>query len=537
MLDAVLQYEEGNYKEAKDQLRALASASPDNDAVLYYLAQCEYRLGETAVAINHLTKAVSLDGNNYWYRQWLSLFHAGVGNTAKQIELLEGILADFPDKALGTAGDLAMLYLDAGRYEDALKMVETIERLTGENEQTVTTRYDILRQLGRDKEAGEALKAYTEYEPSAPILSMLGDFYMSDEKDSLALNSYLKALELDPAYIPALLGKGEVYRLRGDDAAYFDTMGEFMSSQSVPASSKSMYINNALQSLDRRQLMSLVDDFNILVDKAIAAHPVDTTILRSAGTYCFLTGQEERAKAIFKVSADLYPGSIGQEAAYLEVLEMSRDWSTLRARAEDDYARTFNSEFLNFATEAAYFQDDYSGVINYSTIIANDGSARPEARSTAWGMIGDIYHELGKNGKAFNAYDKALKLNPDNSNVLNNYAYYTAIRGGCLKKAEKMAARAVELASDNGNNLDTYGWILHLRKKDAEAKPIFQKAMIHGGKESAVILDHYAEVLFSLKEYDLARMYWIQAKSKNTNGEVPDLEERVARREKQMQGK
>ena len=537
MLDAVLQYEEGNYKEAKDQLKALASASPENDAVLYYLAQCEYRLGETATAINHLSKAVSLDRKNYWYRQWLSLFYAGVGNTTKQIELLEGILADFPDKALNTAGDLAMLYLDAGRLNDALEMVKTVERLTGENEQTVTTRYDILRHLGRDAEAAEALESYTLLEPSAHILSMLGDYYMGDEKDSLALESYMKALEVDPGYIPALLGKGEVYRQRGSNDEYFQVMGEFMESPAVPVSSKSMYIDNAIRSLDRRQLLGLQSEFNGIIAKALNVHPNDSTLLRSAGTYCYFTSQEDSAKDFFRRSADLYPESIGQEVAYLEMLEITRDWAALRDRAEDDYIRMSNSEFLNFASEAAYFQSDNDGIIFYNKIIANDKGARPEVRSNAWGMIGDMYFERGKNGKAFSAYKKALKQNPDNANVLNNYAYYSALKGGCLKKAEKMAARAVELAPDNGNNLDTYGWILHLRKKDAEAKPVFQRAMIHGGKESAVILDHYAEVLFSLKEYDLARMYWIQAKSKNENGEVPDLDERVAKREKSMTGK
>ena len=537
MLDAVLQYQEGNYREAKDQLKALASAAPQNDAVLYYLAQCEYRLGETATAINHLSKAVSIDSGNYWYRQWLSLFYAGVGNSAKQIELLEGILADFPDKTLNTAGDLAMLYLDAGRYEDALEMVKTVERLTGENDQTVTTRYNILRQLGRDADAAAALEDYTLYDQSAPILSMLGDFYMGDEKDSLALVSYQRALEADPGYIPALLGKSEVYRQRGDNDEYFQVMGEFMESPSVPVSSKCMYIDNAVRSLDRRQLTGLRGDFNTIIGKAVNLHPDDSTLLRSVGTYCFFTGQEDSAKGFFRRSADLYPESIGQEAAYLEILEITRDWAALRDRAEDDYIRMSNSEFLNFASEAAYFQGDKEGVIFYNRIIAGDGKVRPEARSSAWGMIGDMYFDMDKKGRAFNAYNKALKLNPDNSGVLNNYAYYSAIRGGCLKKAEKMAARAVELDSDNGNNLDTYGWILHLRGKDSEAKPVFQRAMIHGGKESAVILDHYAEVLFSLKEYDLARMYWIQAKSQNTGGEVPDLDERVARREKVMNGK
>ena len=32
--------------------------------------------------------------------------------------------------------------------------------------------------------------------------------------------------------------------------------------------------------------------------------------------------------------------------------------------------------------------------------------------------------------------------------------------------------------------------------------------MVYGGKESAEVLDHYAEALFALKDYNLAFLYW-----------------------------
>jgi predicted GTPase len=60
-----------------------------------------------------------------------------------------------------------------------------------------------------------------------------------------------------------------------------------------------------------------------------------------------------------------------------------------------------------------------------------------------------------------------------------------------------------------------------------EAKPFFKRAMLHGGKDSAVILDHYAEVLFALKEYDRAFVYWNMAKQKNVDGSVENLEEKI----------
>ena len=52
-------------------------------------------------------------------------------------------------------------------------------------------------------------------------------------------------------------------------------------------------------------------------------------------------------------------------------------------------------------------------------------------------------------------------------------------------------------------------------EKPVEAKTHLKHAMMYGGKESAAILDHYAEVLYALKEYDLAFIYWDQADAKD----------------------
>jgi hypothetical protein len=56
--------------------------------------------------------------------------------------------------------------------------------------------------------------------------------------------------------------------------------------------------------------------------------------------------------------------------------------------------------------------------------------------------------------------------------------------------------------------------------------------MLNGGKDSAVILDHYAEVLFALKEYDMAFVYWNLAKQKN-NGDIPDLDKKIGKRKEE----
>ena len=92
-----------------------------------------------------------------------------------------------------------------------------------------------------------------------------------------------------------------------------------------------------------------------------------------------------------------------------------------------------------------------------------------------------------------------------------------------------MSKKTIAAEPDNPTYLDTFGWILHLQGKDLEAKAMFKHAMLYGGKDSAVILDHYAEVLYSLKEYDLAKVYWNLAISKN-DGELKNLEKKVKHR-------
>ena len=105
-----------------------------------------------------------------------------------------------------------------------------------------------------------------------------------------------------------------------------------------------------------------------------------------------------------------------------------------------------------------------------------------------------------------------------------------------MKKAYAMSRKTIEAEPDNATYLDTFGWILYLMGRPEEAKPHFKHAMLYGGKESVVILDHYAEVLFALGEYDRAIVYWNLALHSN-KGEIADLEEKVNQRRLQMKKK
>ena len=529
LVDAVALYNNRNYAQSRTLLQTLSKAAPDNDAIWYYLGLNEALLGNADASISHLRKAVELDPHNYWYKRRLADLYRAAGEDEMVVQMYESILQEFPDK-MEVSYDLLSLYLKQEQFEKALQTLADIEKTSGPSEQVTRTRYDILRQLARDEEAIQALVDFNDQFTSPSILSMMGDYYLGEHKDSLALACYEESLRTQSDYVPAILGKSEVYRLGRKYDDYFATLDDFIDNDNVPVEAKGMYVSNILRSLDPKIINLHRDGFDRMVGRLVDRHPSDTAALSTAGGYYYATGSLDKGVDCFKKAADLYPESLNQTVSCIQVLMMAERWEEVRDRCIAAFDRFQELGFMDYLNSANYYLKDYDAVIRNCRYLIAREPKNTELVKSCWSQIGDMHHLLGDSKSAFKAYDKALKIDPDYAPVLNNYAYYLSEDGKQLKKALAMSKKTVEAEPDNATYLDTYAWILHLLGKDKDAKPYFKHAMLYGGKDSAVIMDHYAEVLYALGEYDLAQVYWDQAKAKNTEGEIPDLDQRVAAR-------
>ena len=529
LVDAVALYNNRNFAQSRTLLQTLSKAAPDNDAVWYYLGLDEAMLGNADAAISHLRKAVELDPHNYWYKRRLADLYHAAGEIEMVVQMDESILAEFPDKT-EVLYDLLDLYIRQEKYEKALNTLDDIEKIIGPSEQATRTRYDILHQLGRSEDAIKALEDFNDQFTSPSVLSMMGDYYLSEYRDSLALACYDEALRTQSDYVPAVLGRAEVFRVTRRYPEYFDTVNGFIDNGNIPVEAKGMYVGNIIRSLDPKVISLHKDGFDGMVERLVERHPTDTAALATSGGYYYATGQLDKGIECFKKAADLYPGSLNQTVSCIQILMMAERWEEVRDRCIAAFDRFQELGFMDYLNSANYYLKDYDAVIrNCRYLIARDPKNKDLVKGS-WAQIGDMYHLLGDSKAAYKAYDQALKIDPDYALVLNNYAYYLSEDGKQLKKALAMSKKTVEAEPDNATYLDTYGWILHLLGRDKDAKPYFKHAMLYGGKDSAVQLDHYAEVLYALGEYDLAQVYWSQAKSKDTEGEIPDLETRVKAR-------
>lgn len=317
-----------------------------------------------------------------------------------------------------------------------------------------------------EEQPGRYSNAYTH--------TLKGDKYLSERNDTLALDSYEKALAYDPSYAPAVLGRAEVYRIRGNVPGFLADVHTFTLNPDIVPSAKCEYVSHILNNINYPFYRSWGAQLDSLVEGCLRTHPADSSALKLAGGWYYSTDRRDKATLCFDRLLEEYPRDLKVRYVHLSLLMDGGNMKQVLDECE--------------------------------TIVKLGGKKNPEvvpALSTA----GDCWHAMGNDRRAMKYYDKVLKIEPDNATTLNNYAYYLSLSGRKLKKAEKMSRTALDKDPDNPSYLDTYGWILHLLGRDAEAKPHFKRAMVFGGKDHLEILEHYSVVLKALGENELSQYY------------------------------
>ncbi len=270
----------------------------------------------------------------------------------------------------------------------------------------------------------------------------------------------------------------EACRVRGNNPGFFTHVLKLASNPEVSPAFKAEYVENVLNRVDGPTFRVWHPQLDSLVEGCLECHPGDSSLLKVAGVWYYRSDRKDLSSAKFDEWAASWPSSTAPHEVKLELAFIEGRMADVVKEAE--------------------------------TVISMD----PSKKAQMYGIIGDVYYEIGYPKRTYSYYNKALKADPGYITVLNNYAYYLSLDGKRLRKAESMAREAVARQPDNPTFLDTLAWVLHLRGNDTEAKAVFKHAITYGGKENVAILEHYAEVLDALGETSLAKYYKTLAKTR-----------------------
>jgi len=472
----------GDKNNANTLLFNALKADPTCDACYYKLAEIYLQSGYIPQALHLSSCAVQLDSTNVWYRM-----------------------------------QLCGLYIITKDFQQAAEQFEYLEPSMGNNPQFLFMQYETYMNTGKVDEALSLLEKLSILNPNPRIYAVLGEMYASMQEDSLSLDAYQQALSMAPDYPPALFGEMDYYRQKQDFDAFFSKLYPICENSDILKEMKLDYLSTLLRIPRFSQL------FQMQLDTAFTflRQQPDSLVEPLYGSYLVQTGRSDSAMAVFKHAVQLFPDNVQVWESLLGYIYYQQDWNNLEIAATE--ALQIFPKSVNFMTLkglALWQQHEVSKAIQVLEETLPLSKDNPSQNLQTYTMLGDLYQEEGNSKKAFNYYEKVLAIDSANVLVLNNYAYYLSLAGHDLDKAYRMSQKAITAEPNNATYLDTFGWILYKMGKYFEAKAIFKHALIYGGNEQAVILDHYGDVLDSLGEKEAAIVYWEMSYRKEPNPEV-----------------
>lgn len=513
-LEAIRLYYRNDVRAAYNQMRKVIAQEPDNDAAYYYL---HTMLRDSTAAAQMLEKAVELDGDNYWYNYALANNYMRQGKSEEAAEILEQLLAEHPRKT-ALYSDLIEVYIASKQYDKAMAALNKVENDRGPSDLLASIRTDIFLAQGKHQEAGDYMKAFYEKTGSPRAACWLAQFNAVQFNNEEALRYYNEALESNPYDTEALYGKAHIHRALGQYDLYFENITPFLANPDIMPQPKVEYMADVLQ--QQQFVATFAPQVDTMMMALYASAPADSSVCSITSTYLYQKGQVDDAIAMAKRNADNYPESFNLNFTYPLMQYYSSDFHAVTSSATVALQRfPGNIDLLQLRAMSFWQIGELDSAIEDYKLALEKAPKGSDIQLNFLSALGDLYHVKGDQKTAFSYYDKALKINGSYAPVLNNYAYYISERYSepvkkvpkDLRKAFDMSRITIEKEPDNATYLDTYAWILHLMGQDLEAKAHFKHAMIHGGKESGVMLRHYAIVLKALGENDLAAIYSAQA--------------------------
>ncbi|WP_301184957.1 tetratricopeptide repeat protein [uncultured Muribaculum sp.] len=410
---------------------------------------------------------------------------------------------------------------DSSKIAKAIGVYDRIEKTQGKNIPLTTSK---IRAFLSSQDTASIYKEVYSLLKSAPHSVennvFAGNvFAMFSDNDS-ALSYFDKACDLDSTSGLAYYSRANFYKSIGDSVNYDKEVFRALSRESLELDAKLELLTGYIRELydDPSQQGRIQELFATLLDQ----HPHEVDI---HDLYCS-----------YLIAIEDYAGAAEQLGYALDIDPSSEErWRTLLSlyMQADDYAKSAEKgeTALRYHPSSAMIHlmlgTDYNLMKEYDKALGNLNKAMEltdsvdyDAVSQIMSSMGDVYYAKGDRDSAFVYYDKAISIDPDNLLALNNCAYYLAVEGRDLDKAEEMSARTIKERPDDATSLDTYAWVMFRKKNYTEAMAYIDKAIANSEEPSEELYHHAGDIYFMNGEPQKALEFWEKALALDPDNEL-----------------
>lgn len=468
--------------QAEAEFRRALALDPKSGPALLNLARLQLALGRTQAAEKTFKRVSALGPAQYKPVYAEFLFQQGRRDEAvRQFERLAK--ANPGDRAART--QLIAAYRAVHRNADAERVLNEDLRKNPKDIDALLQRSEIYLAAGRYGKAQADLSEVLHLQPNsgaahyvlAKLYAAQGNplSYREQLSEALRLNSYLIAIRLELARSLIADKQGPAARQLLD---------------ATPASQK----NLLAVVTERNWALWAAGDLAGMrkgIDEALSRQRTPELLIQD-GIWKLKAGKIQAARASFEEALKLNPADVralsGLNESYIAQKQPEAGLNAIEAYAARAPHSAPVQEFLGttllsrgdrkgagvaFAAaqsaDPEFLDADFS-LVQLDVLNGKPDDARKELKTilaahssntTAMLWLANLDTISGKQRAALTYFRQVVQDDPTNTQALNNLAYLLAVYGKKPDDGLKYAQKAVELAPDNPNYLDTLGWILY----------------------------------------------------------------------------
>lgn len=505
--EAVKQKFLGNAGDALKYLEQCIQINPQSDAAYFEMAQIALMLSDKKNCKKFALKATSLNEMNIWYLMLVANIYYQEKVIDSAIMFYERAVRYFPEKDYVKL-NLANIYSETGQYGKAAGIFNFFEKKYGLNESISLTIIKNLIRSGDLKKAEEKVKELLTTKPDEILYNgLLAEIYRKSGENGKAISVYSKLLENEPENPQTLLSLS-VFLI--DEKQYedlFPVLNKVILNDSISREDKISLFSKIISDSSLIKTRSNEVEISLIVLETDNKEDGIIMLLRPE----FYVNQNNISQAITRLEEIILdqPENYYAWERVLLLYSETKDWDKLLKRGEE-CATKFNRSFLakvlyaSAALEKNKLQVAEDELRKAKILAGNDTAMLVQVLV----MDADVFYRKKEFKKSFETFKEAIKMNPDDVMILNNYAYYLAEQGQDLKEAEKMAKTVIEKEKGNSTYLDTYAWVLYKRGRNKEAQKIMERIINMGEKPDAEWYEHLGYIMKAVRKCDKAQEYW-----------------------------
>lgn len=499
-----------NYSKAGESFNKILTIDPNNAAVHYEIANLNYRQNKLEEAEVSIKKSVALDANNLWYWKLLAELYKRKGNMEGLVTVFTQMIRLSPEND-AYYFDKSNAYLLMGKTEEALKGYELLEQKFGPSKALTQARQRITLGTGKTATKQEVDKILAEGQDDVKALLEMSESLMEKGQHETALPLLLKAKTVAPEEYEVDLALADYYRKSKNSTAAGQSLRSAFANSGMPAERKIKIVMMLAGGAARNK--ARIQEAGDLAKIMVESNPSDPRAQALYGDILYqqgnLSAALEQYQSVLKKTEDLY-------AVWEQVLNIQTSLGLYKEAVKTGDAALGiypNQAIIYYYTAFALHRDNLNAAAlgNIKTALQLDGDNK-DLQALILGLQGEILIDEQKFSEANTAFDKAVALAPTNYLLLNNYAFYLALRNQHLAKAESLIAKAAAAMPGNPSVADTYALVLLKLEKYDQAKIWAEQALQNNGAKNGLYLEHYGDILFLKGEKELALVQWQKAK-------------------------